>query len=232
LIQPEEVNGHPNAHVIRRYLGSPAPPEVDFRMRIQNGEGESIQPSPNAQGFALQPGDCLLLCSDGLTDLVSDEEILAAFKLSAMETAGHRLIDMANQRGGHDNITLVAIQVPVPKVKTALPFTARRAAASSRRVALGCLGVIALAIVAGALAGRSILNPGSQATPTIIQGTPSVTPTRTPLRTSTVNAQILPLVPTVTNTPALALPPASNAGPTITPWPTNTPGLPIVTRSP
>src|SRR5512133_4281145 len=38
LIQPDEVAGHPNSHVIRRYLGSPTPPEVDFRIRFEVGE--------------------------------------------------------------------------------------------------------------------------------------------------------------------------------------------------
>ena len=73
LLQPDQINGHPNAHVIQRYLGSPTPPEVDFRIRLSGSEGDSNQ------GMQLLPGDRLLLCSDGLTDLVEDEEIRAAF---------------------------------------------------------------------------------------------------------------------------------------------------------
>jgi PPM family protein phosphatase len=69
LLQPDQIEGHPNAHVIRRYLGSPTPPEVDFRIRMVNGKNEI----PMNQGLALLPGDLLLLCSDGLTDLVDDE---------------------------------------------------------------------------------------------------------------------------------------------------------------
>jgi PPM family protein phosphatase len=35
ILQPEDANGHPNAHVIRRYLGSPKPPEVDHRIAVE-----------------------------------------------------------------------------------------------------------------------------------------------------------------------------------------------------
>src|SRR5699024_1984597 len=78
LIQQEEAEGHPNAHVIRRYLGSPTPPEVDFRLRTDGLQGETQL--PNGQGLKLLPGDGLLLCSDGLTDLVTDEEIRTVFQ--------------------------------------------------------------------------------------------------------------------------------------------------------
>jgi protein phosphatase len=56
----------------------------------------------------LHQGDFLLLCSDGLTNKVSDEEILEIVSSEfTIETAVHRLIDLANERGGEDNITVV-----------------------------------------------------------------------------------------------------------------------------
>jgi protein phosphatase len=110
IITPDEVEGNPNRHVIRRYLGGPNPPETDFRMRLNQGEPD--QQAYNNQGVAIQTGDRLLLCSDGLTDLVSDAEILAAFNGIDANQAVDNLIDLANQRGGHDNITIITYEIP------------------------------------------------------------------------------------------------------------------------
>ncbi len=110
IITPDEVEGNPNRHVIRRYLGGPNPPETDFRMRLNQGEPD--QQAYNNQGVAIQTGDRLLLCSDGLTDLVSDVEILAAFNGIDANQAVDNLIDLANQRGGHDNITIITYEIP------------------------------------------------------------------------------------------------------------------------
>ena len=111
LLTPDQVEGHPNRHVIRRYLGAPQPPNIDFRLCLTNGESD--QHALQNQGMILKPADRLLLCSDGLTDLVSDAEILEAFDNKAAEDAVESLIDLANQRGGHDNITVVSVEIPV-----------------------------------------------------------------------------------------------------------------------
>jgi protein phosphatase len=55
-----------------------------------------------------------MLCSDGLTDLVQDGEILDILRSRQLESSPARLIDLANKRGGHDNITVVAMEVPQP----------------------------------------------------------------------------------------------------------------------
>lgn len=236
LIQPDQVSGHPNAHVIRRYLGSPTQPEVDFRMRVY--EGESDSQSVTNQGMRLLPNDQLLLCSDGLTDLVSGSEILATFREKPMEEAANFLVDLANQRGGHDNITLVAVNIPATANK---PIRAVPAAASlSRFLVIGCLGAIVLGVLAGGFFGGWILFPrDTTPTPTSSTGTArtaTVTgPTRTPTRTATSRltqspaptGPVIPLeVPSPTPTRRLNL-----TGPSLTPWPTNTPStpLPVVT---
>ena len=55
-----------------------------------------------------QSGQYILLCSDGLTGEVSEPEIYyEIYQTEEAETACDRLIEMAKQRGGHDNITLV-----------------------------------------------------------------------------------------------------------------------------
>jgi protein phosphatase len=111
LIKPEQATNHPNSHVIRRYIGSAEPPEPDLRLRFRAQESDS-QARAN-QGMALQSGDVILLCTDGLTDLVSNAEILATlFNHATIGAAAKALIDLANTRGGHDNITVVILKVP------------------------------------------------------------------------------------------------------------------------
>ena len=114
IIKPEDVRGHPNVHVIRRYLGSVKLPEVDFRLKLSEGEN-SIQSSKN-QGAPIQPEDILLLCSDGLTDMVYADEIQQIISESEnLKTAAQKLVAKANERGGHDNITVIVISIPKPR---------------------------------------------------------------------------------------------------------------------
>jgi len=56
-------------------------------------------------------GDCLAICSDGLTDKVSSEEILHVVKSERPEKACRLLVEMANERGGDDNITVIVIGI-------------------------------------------------------------------------------------------------------------------------
>ncbi|MEI6805539.1 MAG: Stp1/IreP family PP2C-type Ser/Thr phosphatase [Myxococcaceae bacterium] len=58
-----------------------------------------------------QPADIFLLCTDGLTTLVEDSDILRIILQNSPETAGQKLIDLANERGGNDNITVVLVYV-------------------------------------------------------------------------------------------------------------------------
>jgi protein phosphatase len=109
-ITPEQARQHPNAHIIRRHLGSPQPVVPDYRLRLRP-DLTDIESEAN-QGMRLLPGDELLLCSDGLTDLVGDEEILAAVAGQDLEKSLHGLVDLANARGGYDNITAIGMRVP------------------------------------------------------------------------------------------------------------------------
>jgi serine/threonine protein phosphatase PrpC len=62
-------------------------------------------------GIELQEGDVLLLCTDGLTNLVKEGEILSIIHNTAdVQMACDKLVDMACARGGHDNITVVAAE--------------------------------------------------------------------------------------------------------------------------
>lgn len=59
----------------------------------------------------LRVGDTFLLCSDGLTGRVEDDEIAAILTYLPLKEAGHLLVDLANLRGGPDNITVVLVKV-------------------------------------------------------------------------------------------------------------------------
>ncbi len=93
-LTPEEALVHPKRNEIYRMLG--------FGRQAQ----------PDLFTLQLQAQDTLLLCSDGLTNMVSDEELrqMLSGDLPLKEGAD-RLIDLANSRGGLDNITLVAVRV-------------------------------------------------------------------------------------------------------------------------
>jgi protein phosphatase len=112
VITPEEVKGHTHTHVILRYLGSQNVVEPDSRMRLN--ASETNEQSRANQGLQLLPGDQLLICSDGLTDLVENDEIRTILMSSDSENVAQDLINLANQRGGHDNITVVKLVVPPP----------------------------------------------------------------------------------------------------------------------
>jgi protein phosphatase len=116
IITAEQMHDHPNRHVIRRHLGGAKPPVVDFRLRVDNSE--SKDESEGNQGFLLEIGDIILVCSDGLTDLVWDDEICSIVYESAdLNAAAEALVDLANKRGGHDNITVVLLEMPKEKSK-------------------------------------------------------------------------------------------------------------------
>ena len=111
IITPAQAHDHPNVHVIRRHLGSVELPDVDFRLRL-NGNEDTRRAHDN-QGTPLKKGDILLMCTDGLTDMVWDDEILRLILTrNSLKSAAEDLIAQANERGGHDNITVVLIGVP------------------------------------------------------------------------------------------------------------------------
>jgi protein phosphatase len=210
LLQPDQVKGHPNAHVIRRFLGGPIPSEVDFRMRLKDGQND--EEAIATQGTPLQPGDTLLLCSDGLTDLVANDEILSTLQSLPLDQAADSLVEQACQRGGHDNITIVLAQVP-PKP----PAAPKR----KRLFLFGLLAFILVIALVGAIFfafNRLGQRPLGIGTPTItreaqLAGTlPAV---NAPLQTST------PLAPAVFPTATTSIP-IGTTGPTLTAWPTNT----------
>jgi hypothetical protein len=64
--------------------------------------------------FDVLAGDCYLLCSDGLSNYTEDADIARVFEENPVEKAAQKLIDLANQAGGQDNITSIVVKVPDP----------------------------------------------------------------------------------------------------------------------
>ena len=110
ILQPEEARNHPNLHVIRRYLGSSKTPRADTRLRLAKNESDT-QARSN-QGLGLLPGDLLLLCTDGLTDVVENAEIEPAVRGLDIQSAAQALVALACARRAKDNITVVLMLVP------------------------------------------------------------------------------------------------------------------------
>ncbi|ACT02381.1 MULTISPECIES: Stp1/IreP family PP2C-type Ser/Thr phosphatase [unclassified Paenibacillus] len=93
-ISLEEAAHHPRRNVITRAVGTDAQVEVDIYTA------------------ALSDNDVLLLCSDGLTNMVSDEEMLQTVREEGLglDDKADRLIQLALQAGGDDNVTVVLLQ--------------------------------------------------------------------------------------------------------------------------
>lgn len=91
-ITPEQAKHHPNKNYITRAMGAEEAVKVDISIRPYNGEK-------------------VLLCSDGLTNMLDDDEILEIInKYSDLHAAAEALIDRANEAGGNDNITVVVLE--------------------------------------------------------------------------------------------------------------------------
>ena len=104
LITPEQAKFSNNKNLVTRALGVDSAVELELRE------------------YEVSPGDIYLLCSDGLSDLVDDEEIqLTLNSLSSnLELAAQQLVQMANDNGGKDNISVILARAsrPTPPSKS------------------------------------------------------------------------------------------------------------------
>ena len=94
MLTEAEAERHPLRNVITRALGG------------------ALTVNPDASEIELRANDLYLLCSDGLTGMIPEDEILRIVVEhdSDLEEACRCLIDLANQRGGHDNITAILVK--------------------------------------------------------------------------------------------------------------------------
>jgi serine/threonine protein phosphatase PrpC len=110
ILTPEEARGHPQSHVLRRHIGGEELPEPDLRLRLR--DGESDEAAFENQGTTLDDQDRVLLCTDGLTDMVPDIEIYNTLVTLPPEKAVDRLVERALKSGGKDNVTVAIVALP------------------------------------------------------------------------------------------------------------------------
>jgi PPM family protein phosphatase len=85
-----------------------------FKNIITRSVGFEQQVQVDLMGIELHAGDALVVCCDGLSNLVEDPEILRIVEESALEVAPARLVALANDRGGDDNITVIVVRTREP----------------------------------------------------------------------------------------------------------------------
>ncbi len=90
-LTPDEAKAHPRKNVITRALGA---------------EKEVV---PDLTELPIEVGDTVLVCSDGLTNFVDEDDIANIFENNDISAVAGKLVDTANQNGGGDNITVVTV---------------------------------------------------------------------------------------------------------------------------
>jgi PPM family protein phosphatase len=94
ILTPEEATSHPLKNVVTRALGG------------------SLNVLPDLLEVPFEAGDSFLLCSDGLTGMMADDEIGAILASDGLaESRVRALVDLANDRGGVDNITVLLVDI-------------------------------------------------------------------------------------------------------------------------
>jgi len=199
-ISAEEAARSPRRHQITRSLGRR--PDV------------AVELAPLEK---FRPGDVLVLCSDGLTDMVTSGEIRELVLGYPAQQAADKLVALANDHGGADNISVIVVKAPGGAIQPPAGRAATSKEGKTRGIpwvplAVGVIAVTGIALVLKlALGGRK--PPTILPTPTRVGTTPSVSevllPTLTPKGMAVEPTSTL--VPTDTPVPA-----------TPTPRPTNT----------
>jgi protein phosphatase len=93
LISAQEAVDHPQRNVILHSLG-----------------GGSAEPRVDLYSLTLQPGDVVLLCTDGLTRYADEVQLLSLLHAGELDGAARRMVDYANECGGVDNISVAVLQ--------------------------------------------------------------------------------------------------------------------------
>jgi protein phosphatase len=157
LLSAEEAATHPRRNEILRSVG--VLPEVE----VETADVE------------VSPGDRFVLCSDGLSGVVSDEEIAAIVQSKPPEAAVEALVELANERGGPDNITVQILLIPAsedegdPEATAPVELSAvgieaietkRRERERTRRISMA--GVALLGVIGLVLLWQLLRSPGAE----------------------------------------------------------------------
>jgi serine/threonine protein phosphatase PrpC len=95
IVRSEDAESHPQRHILTAALGS----------------GRDVTPHIPEHAFSLELGDSLLLCTDGLWGLVGDPELSGVVQTNPPAEACQKLVSMALERGGPDNITVMVLHI-------------------------------------------------------------------------------------------------------------------------
>ena len=98
MITPEEAKHSRYKNIITRSVGFEEEVQVDV------------------MGLLSEPGDVFVLCSDGMANMMEDAEILHIVRHHPLTEVPRTLVDLANERGGDDNITVIAVQIQAESV--------------------------------------------------------------------------------------------------------------------
>jgi protein phosphatase len=99
-ITPEEVATHHARHILTSCIG-----------------GNSGRVEAQVEHLPLADGDRLLLCTDGLTEMVTDAQIADVLRrVEGAKEAAQALVDLALEGGGRDNVTVVVARYAIPEV--------------------------------------------------------------------------------------------------------------------
>ena len=132
-ISRDEADVHPHRNVLVRALGTE--PKVDVE----------------AMDLGLLEGDQVLICSDGLTDMVTENQITAILDIAqgAPQDAADRLVRAANRAGGIDNITAIVLEVQPgePEAGTVAPAPEATDSGTTRRVPWRAITIVLTTIV-------------------------------------------------------------------------------------
>ena len=195
LIRPEQAEMDPDRSVLTRSMGAGPAVQADLFPPLQ-----------------LSPGDVVLVCSDGVTDMLADADIARLASGNAPKRAAQRLIAAANKRGGFDNISVAIARVGGKQPPAGGGLLGSIKGMPQRQKTILLVGAVLVAAVLCALAalGWAMYGP-DRSTPT-----PTSAPTATVENVPTVTEATAPVVVPPTDTV-----PAGQ--PTSTPRPTNTP---------
>jgi PPM family protein phosphatase len=95
VLRAEEAESHPQRHILTAALGA----------------GNAVTPDSPAQPMSLESGDVLVLCTDGLWGLTTEDEIQSAVAGKTAAEICDTLVDTAKRRGGPDNITMQVLRI-------------------------------------------------------------------------------------------------------------------------
>jgi PPM family protein phosphatase len=197
VLKPSETKGHPLRSAITRAIGQP-----------------QASPEPDITRFDWLPNDRLLLCSDGLWDMLTDDKLLMLMEMPKAKEAAEALVNAANAAGGVDNITVVVVgDLPEP------PLMKRLLAPAMLPKLIGIVGgLIGLLAIGLLLTFSGVLNPAPEPTPTPEPPLPTATVPRKPAAPPTAAPVVVATAPSTekaTNTPAAQTAPSVQATPTL-----------------